>query len=60
MAVLPNVSHHTIRYIKTIEETIPIRFYLSGMDNLGPSFNTINNKFSVVYLLNLLIIDAEN
>lgn len=30
------------------------------MDNLGPSFNTINNKFSVVYLLNLLIIDAEN
>ena len=44
---------------KKIEEQIPIRFYLSSVDTLGPTLNNVNNKFSVRYMLNLLIIDQE-
>ena len=41
------------------EEQIPIRFYLSSCDLLGPTLTNVNNKFSVKYMLNLLIIDQE-
>jgi len=41
------------------EEQIPIRFYLSSVDTLGPTLTNVNNKFSVKYMLNLLIIDQE-
>lgn len=44
----------------TKEETIPIRLYLSSTDQLGPSYNNVNNKFSVQYFLHLLIIDIED
>jgi vacuolar protein sorting-associated protein 26 len=44
----------------TKEETIPIRLYLASTDQLGPSYNNINNKFSVQYFLHLLIIDVED
>lgn len=60
MGVQPNVSISSKTDLIFSEETIPIRFYLPGVDGLGPSFNNVNNKFSVIYLLNLLIIDAEN
>lgn len=41
------------------EEQIPIRFYLSSVDTLGPTLTNVNNKFSAKYMLNLLIIDQE-
>jgi vacuolar protein sorting-associated protein 26 len=44
----------------TKEETIPIRLYLSSTDQLGPSYNNVNNKFSIQYFLHLLIIDIED
>lgn len=38
-------------------EEIPIRMFLSGITDLTPSMNSVNNKFSVKYFLNLVIID---
>jgi len=40
-------------------EVIPIRLYLSGYD-LTPTFKNINNKFSVKYFLNLVLVDEED
>jgi len=40
-------------------ETIPIRLFLGGFD-LTPTFRDVNKKFSVRYLLNLVLIDEEN
>merc|ERR1712032_657865 len=41
-------------------ESIPVRFFLPCCDSLGPTMKNINNKFSITYHLNLLIIDEEN
>jgi len=39
-------------------ETIPIRFFISPYE-LCPTYININNKFSVQYYLNLVLIDVE-
>ena len=41
-------------------ESIPIRLFLGGFDTLTPSFRNVNNKFSVKYFLNLVLIDEED
>jgi len=41
-------------------ESIPIRLFLSGFDALTPTFRNVNNKFSVKYFLNLVLIDEED
>merc|ERR1712046_127760 len=40
-------------------ESIPIRLFLSGFD-LTPTMRNINNKFSVKYYLNLVLVDEED
>ena len=40
-------------------EEIPIRLYLSPYE-LTPTYKNINNKFSVKYYLNLVLIDEED
>eukprot|EP00735_Rhodelphis_limneticus_P006242 TRINITY_DN18622_c0_g1::TRINITY_DN18622_c0_g1_i1::g.1076::m.1076 TRINITY_DN18622_c0_g1::TRINITY_DN18622_c0_g1_i1::g.1076 ORF type:complete len:332 (+),score=121.45,sp/Q55CA0/VPS26_DICDI/65.13/5e-134,Vps26/PF03643.10/1.3e-120,Arrestin_N/PF00339.24/0.00038,Arrestin_N/PF00339.24/1.8e+02,Arrestin_N/PF00339.24/4.3e+03,Arrestin_C/PF02752.17/1.7e+03,Arrestin_C/PF02752.17/0.064,Arrestin_C/PF02752.17/7e+02,GbpC/PF08363.5/0.011 TRINITY_DN18622_c0_g1_i1:51-998(+) len=40
-------------------ESIPIRLFLSGFD-LTPTYRNINNKFSVKYYLNLVLVDEED
>jgi len=39
-------------------ETIPIKFYLNPYE-LTPTFSNINNKFSVQYFLNLVLVDVD-
>ena len=39
-------------------ESIPIRLFLAGYD-LTPTMRDINNKFSVGYYLNLVLVDEE-
>ena len=41
-------------------ESIPIRLFMGGFDALTPSFRNVNNKFSVKYFLNLVLIDEED
>jgi vacuolar protein sorting-associated protein 26 len=41
-------------------ESIPIRLFLGGFDALTPTFRNVNNKFSVKYHLNLVLIDEED
>mmetsp|Transcript_7247 Transcript_7247/g.23187 ORF Transcript_7247/g.23187 Transcript_7247/m.23187 type:complete len:207 (-) Transcript_7247:196-816(-) len=41
-------------------EAIPIRLFLSGFDQLTPTFRNVNNKFSVRYFLNLVLVDEED
>jgi vacuolar protein sorting-associated protein 26 len=41
-------------------EVIPIRLFLSGFDQLTPTMRNVNNKFSVKYFLNLVLIDEED
>ena len=33
--------------------------FLNGMKNLTPTMNNVNNKFSVNYLLNLIMTDDQ-
>lgn len=40
-------------------ECIPVRLYLSGLD-LTPTYKNIQNKFSVKYFLNLVLVDEED
>ena len=40
-------------------EVIPIRVYL-GAYELTPSYKNINNKFSVKYFINLVLVDEED
>lgn len=40
-------------------ESIPIRLFLSPYD-LTPTYKNINNKFSVKYYLNLVLVDEED
>jgi len=41
-------------------ESIPIRLFLEGYENLTPTYKMVNNKFSVRYYLNLVLIDEED
>ena len=34
--------------------------FLSGFEQLTPTFRNINNKFSVKYFLNLVLVDEED
>ncbi len=40
-------------------ECIPIRLFMSALD-LTPTYRNINNKFSVKYYLNLVLVDQED
>ena len=40
-------------------ENIPIRMFL-GAFNLSPTFYNVNNKFSIRFFLNLVLIDEED
>eukprot|EP00386_Alphamonas_edax_P010812 GDKI01034616.1.p1 GENE.GDKI01034616.1~~GDKI01034616.1.p1 ORF type:complete len:300 (+),score=115.03 GDKI01034616.1:128-1027(+) len=40
-------------------ECIPVRLYLSGFD-LTPTYKNVQNKFSVKYLVNLVLVDEED
>jgi vacuolar protein sorting-associated protein 26 len=40
-------------------ESIPIRLFLDGYD-LTPTYKMVNNKFSVRYYLNLVLVDEED
>ncbi|KAF4661981.1 Vacuolar protein sorting-associated protein 26A [Perkinsus chesapeaki] len=40
-------------------ECIPVRLYLSGFD-LTPTYKNVQNKFSVRYFLNLVLVDEED
>mmetsp|Transcript_5619 Transcript_5619/g.3229 ORF Transcript_5619/g.3229 Transcript_5619/m.3229 type:complete len:140 (+) Transcript_5619:404-823(+) len=40
-------------------ENIPIRLFLGGYD-MTPSYININNKFSVRYFINLVLVDEED
>lgn len=42
------------------ESKIPIRLFLKGVSDLGPTMNRVNNRFSVKYFLDLKIIDEMN
>merc|ERR1712007_251260 len=41
------------------EQCVPVRLYLSSC-NLTPTFKNVQNKFSVKYFLNLVIVDEED
>eukprot|EP00922_Rhytidocystis_sp_ex-Travisia-forbesii_P008129 GHVS01011975.1.p1 GENE.GHVS01011975.1~~GHVS01011975.1.p1 ORF type:complete len:302 (+),score=25.27 GHVS01011975.1:441-1346(+) len=43
--------------IKT--ECVPVRLYLSGFD-LCPTYKNVQNKFSVKYFINLVLVDEED
>ncbi|CAD8092417.1 unnamed protein product [Paramecium sonneborni] len=40
-------------------EVVPIRLFLSGI-NMSPSFNNVGGKFSVKYILNLILLDEDD
>ena len=40
-------------------ESIPIRLFLDGYD-LTPTYKMVNNKFSVRYYINLVLVDEED
>jgi len=42
-------------------ETIPVRLYLKGIPaDLTPTYDAMNNRFSVRYFLNLVLVDEED
>ena len=45
--------------VRQYAESIPIRLFLDGYD-LTPTYKMINNKFSVRYYLNLVLVDEED
>jgi len=65
--IAPNIFHEkdTITKYEVMEgtpvrgESIPFRLFLAGFD-LIPTYKHINNKFSLKYYLNLVIIDDED
>ena len=40
-------------------ESIPIRLFLNGF-GISPTYKNVNNKFSVKYYLNLVLVDEED
>ena len=64
----PNPHHHTVRPRRPRSpphrhayrgECIPIRLFMSSLD-LTPTYKSVNNKFSVKYYLNLVLVDQED
>lgn len=41
-------------------ESIPVRMFLSGCPSLTPTYRSVNNKFSVKYYLNLVLVDEDD
>merc|ERR1719382_1718617 len=41
------------------DQCIPVRLYLTGFD-LTPTYKNVQNKFTVKYLLNLVLVDEED
>lgn len=41
-------------------ESIPVRMFLSACKALTPTYRSINNKFSVKYYLNLVLVDNDD
>eukprot|EP00932_Pfiesteria_piscicida_P011633 SRR837773.22824.p1 GENE.SRR837773.22824~~SRR837773.22824.p1 ORF type:complete len:181 (-),score=91.84 SRR837773.22824:126-587(-) len=41
------------------DQCIPVRLYLNGLE-LTPSYKNVQNKFSVKYFLNLVLVDEED
>lgn len=41
-------------------ESIPVRMFLSACPTLTPTYRSINNKFSVKYYLNLVLVDEDD
>lgn len=41
-------------------ESIPVRMFLSGCKALTPTYLSVNNKFSVKYYLNLVLVDVDD
>jgi vacuolar protein sorting-associated protein 26 len=41
-------------------ESIPVRMFLSGCPMLTPTYRSVNNKFSVKYYLNLVLVDEDD
>jgi vacuolar protein sorting-associated protein 26 len=41
-------------------ESIPIRLFMNGFQALSPTYRNVNNKFSVKYYLNLVLVDEED
>merc|ERR1719284_486211 len=41
------------------DQCIPVRLYLNGFD-LTPTYKNVQNKFSVKYFLNLVLVDEED
>ena len=42
-----------------LDEIVPIKFFLSPYE-LGPTHSNVNNRFSVQYFLNLVLMDVED
>ena len=40
-------------------ESVPVRVFLGGF-GLTPTFRNVNNKFSVKYFLNIVLVDEED
>lgn len=41
-------------------ESIPVRMFLSACKALTPTYRSVNNKFSVKYYLNLVLVDEDD
>jgi len=41
-------------------EAIPVRLFLSQVDKLSPTYDNVNNQFSVKYFLNLVLVDMTD
>ena len=41
-------------------ECIPVRLFLNGCKNLTPTYRNVNNKFTVKYYLNLVLVDEDD
>lgn len=41
-------------------ESIPVRFYLSSLTDLTPTYSNVQNRFSVKYYVSLVLVDAED
>jgi vacuolar protein sorting-associated protein 26 len=41
-------------------ESIPVRMFLSACPTLTPTYRSINNKYSVKYYLNLVLVDEDD
>lgn len=43
----------------SVGEAIPVRLFLGGFD-LTPTYKDVYNKFSVSYILNLVLVDEDD